>query len=199
MKLTDTRKIMKKMEKALDAKRYEHTLGVAYTASSLAMSNGINFEKAFVAGLLHDCAKCISNEKKLEICNKHNIEISEIERKNLCLLHAKVGSYIAAKQFRISDRDILNAILFHTTGRPGMSQLEKIIYIADYIEPGRKHAPNLPKVRKLAFQDLDEALLKILEDTLGYLGSVGGTIDPMTKRTYDYYEAYMRIEKRQED
>lgn len=80
-----------------------------------------------------------------------------------------------------------------------MSQLEKIIYIADYIEPGRKHAPNLPKVRKLAFQDLDEALLKILEDTLGYLGSVGGTIDPMTKRTYDYYEAYMRIEKRQED
>ncbi|MCI8614454.1 bis(5'-nucleosyl)-tetraphosphatase (symmetrical) YqeK [Parablautia intestinalis] len=199
MKLTDTRKIMKKMEKALDAKRYEHTLGVAYTASSLAMSNGINFEKAFVAGLLHDCAKCISNEKKLEICNKHNIEISEIERKNLCLLHAKVGSYIAAKQFRISDRDILNAILFHTTGRPGMSQLEKIIYIADYIEPGRKHAPNLPKVRKLAFQDLDEALLKILEDTLGYLGSVGGSIDPMTKRTYDYYEAYMRIEKRQED
>ncbi|RKI92773.1 HD domain-containing protein [Parablautia intestinalis] len=199
MKLTDTRKIMKKMEKALDAKRYEHTLGVAYTASSLAMSNGINFEKAFVAGLLHDCAKCISNEKKLEICNKHNIEISEIERKNLCLLHAKVGSYIAAKQFCISDRDILNAILFHTTGRPGMSQLEKIIYIADYIEPGRKHAPNLPKVRKLAFQDLDEALLKILEDTLGYLGSVGGTIDPMTKRTYDYYEAYMRIEKRQED
>ena len=198
MKLTDTRKIMKKMEKALDAKRYEHTLGVAYTASSLAMSNGINFEKAFVAGLLHDCAKCISNEKKLEICNKHNIEISEIERKNLCLLHAKVGSYIAAKQFRISDRDILNAILFHTTGRPGMSQLEKIIYIADYIEPGRKHAPNLPKVRKLAFQDLDEALLKILEDTLGYLGSVGGSIDPMTKRTYDYYEAYMRIEKRQE-
>ena len=199
MKLTDTRKIMKKMEKALDAKRYEHTLGVAYTASSLAMSNGINFEKAFVAGLLHDCAKCISNEKKLEICNKHNIEISEIERKNLCLLHAKVGSYIAAKQFRISDRDILNAILFHTTGRPGMTQLEKIIYIADYIEPGRKHAPNLPKVRKLAFQDLDEALLKILEDTLGYLGSVGGSIDPMTKRTYDYYEAYMRIEKRQED
>lgn len=199
MKLTDTRKIMKKMEKALDAKRYEHTLGVAYTASSLAMSNGINFEKAFVAGLLHDCAKCISNEKKLEICNKHNIEISEIERKNLCLLHAKVGSYIAAKQFCISDRDILNAILFHTTGRPGMSQLEKIIYIADYIEPGRKHAPNLPKVRKLAFQDLDEALLKILEDTLGYLGSVGGSIDPMTKRTYDYYEAYMRIEKRQED
>ena len=199
MKLTDTRKIMKKMEKALDAKRYEHTLGVAYTASSLAMSNGINFEKAFVAGLLHDCAKCISNEKKLEICNKHNIEISEIERKNLCLLHAKVGSYIAAKQFRISDRDILNAILFHTTGRPGMSQLEKIIYIADYIVPGRKHAPNLPKVRKLAFQDLDEALLKILEDTLGYLGSVGGSIDPMTKRTYDYYEAYMRIEKRQED
>lgn len=197
--MTDTRKIMKKMEKTLDPKRYEHTLGVAYTASSLAMCHGVDFEKAIIAGLLHDCAKCMSNEKKLEICNRHHIEISEIERKNLSLLHTKVGSYIARKQFRIVDRDILNAILYHTTGRPGMSQLEKIIYIADYIEPGRKHAPNLHQVRKLAFQDLDEALLKILEDTLEYLDGIGGTIDPMTKKTYDYYEAYMLIEKRQED
>lgn len=199
MKIADTRKIMKKMEKTLDPKRYEHTLGVAYTASSLAMCYGLDYEKALVAGLLHDCAKCMSNEKKQEICNKHNLEISEIERKNLYLLHAKVGSYIARKQFHIMDRDILNAILYHTTGRPGMSQLEKIIYIADYIEPGRKNAPNLPQVRKLAFQDLDEALLKILEDTLEYLQGIGGTSDPMTKKTYDYYKAYMQIEKRQED
>lgn len=189
MKLTDTRKIMKKMEKALDAKRYEHTLGVAYTASSLAMSNGINFEKAFVAGLLHDCAKCISNEKKLEICNKHNIEISEIERKNLCLLHAKVGSYIAAKQFRISDRDILNAILFHTTGRPGMSQLEKIIYIADYIEPRRTKAQNLNEIRRMAFVDLDITMVMILGDILEYLKRKNReNIDEMTKKAYDYYK-----------
>ncbi|NBJ91454.1 bis(5'-nucleosyl)-tetraphosphatase (symmetrical) YqeK [Parablautia muri] len=199
MKIADTRKIMKKMEKTLDPKRYEHTLGVAYTASSLAMCYGADYEKAIVAGLLHDCAKCMSNEKKLEICDKHNLEISEIERKNLYLLHAKVGSYIARKQFHIVDRDILNAILYHTTGRPGMSQLEKIIYIADYIEPGRRHAPNLPQVRELAFRDLDEALLKILEDTLEYLKEIGGTSDPMTQKTYDYYKAYIQIEKRQED
>jgi len=148
---------------------------------------------------LHDCAKCMSNDKKLSICDKYNIQISDIERKNPYLLHAKVGCYIAERQFHIRDRDILNAILNHTTGRPGMSQLEKIIYIADYIEPGRKQAPNLTAVRKLAFQDLDAALLKILQDTLDYLKNIDCPIDPMTRETYYYYVTYMNIEKRQEE
>lgn len=192
MKPADLKKIRKKMEKTLDTRRFEHTLGVAYTAAALAMCYQVDINKAQTAGLLHDCAKCLSDEKKLSICEKHNMQITEIERKNPFLLHAKAGSFIAMKKFHIHDRDIINSILNHTTGRPGMSQLEKIIYIADYIEPGRKQAPNLTEIRKLAFQDLDLALVMILRDTLEYLKESGTDIDPMTSKTYDYYSNAMR-------
>lgn len=191
----DFKNIRKKLEKELDAKRFEHTLGVAYTAAALAMRYQADLEKAQLAGLLHDCAKCISNEKKLSICEKHHIPISEIERKNPFLLHAKAGCYIARKQYHIQDQDILNAISNHTTGRPGMSLLEKIIYIADYIEPGRKQAPNLTRIRQLAFQDLDQALLGILRDTLKYLESIDSPVDAMTRQTYDYYLENQKKEK----
>lgn len=187
MKSADLKKIRKSMEKELDAKRYEHTLGVAYTAAALAMCHDVDLVKAETAGLLHDCAKCLSDKKKISICKKNHIKINNIEKRNPYLLHAKAGSCIAHNKFGIDDRDILNAILNHTTGRPGMSDLEKIIYIADYIEPSRKQAPNLPEVRKLAFQNLDQALLKILSDTLNYLNNIGSETDPMTKETYDYY------------
>ena len=175
------------MEKTLDHKRFEHTLGVAYTATALAMCYQVDLSKAQIAGLLHDCAKCISDEKKIAICTKHNIQINAIELNNPFLLHAKVGSYMAMKKYNVHDPDIINAILNHTTGRPGMSDLEKIIYIADYIEPGRKQAPNLSEVRKLAFKDLDQALLKILGDTLKYLQDTSNAIDPMTQKTYEFY------------
>jgi predicted HD superfamily hydrolase involved in NAD metabolism len=90
-------------------------------------------------------------------------------------------------EYGIKEPDVINAILNHTTGRPEMSTLEKIIFIADYIEPNRKQAPNLAEIRKLAFIDLDKALLRVLEDTLAYLEEDGGELDPMTKKTYDYY------------
>ena len=187
MKTADLKKIRKSMEKELDAKRYEHTLGVAYTAAALAMCNDVDPVKAETAGLLHDCAKCFSDDKKISVCRKNNMEINSVESRNPYLLHAKAGYCIAKNKFDIEDQDILNAILNHTTGRPGMSTLEKIIYIADYIEPSREQAPNLSEVRKLAFQNLDQALLKILTDILSYLESGGGEIDPLTKETYDYY------------
>lgn len=191
MKSFDMEKAKKKIEKDLDARRFEHTLGVAYTAAALAMRHQEDITKAQTAGLLHDCAKCMSNEKKLEICRKYHIEVTEIEKQNPFLLHAKVGSFLARKRFHVEDEDILNAVSSHTTGRPGMSKLEKIIYIADYIEPGRKHAPNLPVVRELAFRDLDAALLRILEDTLAYLQSIESPIDPQTQKTYDYYVRHL--------
>ncbi len=187
MKSADIKKIRKSMEKNLDSKRFEHTLGVAYTACALAMCNDVDMSKAQIAGLLHDCAKCLSDEKKIEICKKNHVEINHVEDRNPFLLHAKAGSCIAKKKFHIEDEDILNAILYHTTGRPGMSKLEKIIYIADYIEPGRKQASNLKEIRKLAFKDLDMALLRVLEDILAYLKSTGNEVDFMTQETYEYY------------
>lgn len=187
-KSSNIKKIRKAMEKSLDPKRFEHTLGVAYTAAALAMKYDCDIQKAEIAGMLHDCAKCMSNEKRLNICSKHNIRVNEIERRNPFLLHAKVGSYIAMQKYNIHDKDIINAILNHTTGRPDMSTLEKIIYVADYIEPGRKQAPNLTVIRRLAFEDLDEALYRILEDTLVYLNGEDGEVDPMTQKTYDFYK-----------
>ena len=187
MKVIELKKIRKAMEKALDAERYEHTLGVEYTAASLAMRYGGPVQNARLAGLLHDCAKCLNDEKKLSICEKHNISINEIERRNPFLLHSKVGSYLAMEEFHVNDPDVINAILNHTTGRPGMSLLEKIIFVADYIEPDRNKAPNLNKIRQTAFVDLEEALLMILEDTLNHLKTTAGEIDPMTEKTYEYY------------
>ena len=184
----DISKIRKAMEKSLDAKRFEHTLGVAYTAASLAMCNHVDAEAAIVAGLLHDCAKCLSNEKRLSICEKKNVFVSEVERKNPSLLHAKVGSIMAKEEYNIDDVDIIRAICNHTTGRPGMSDLEKIIFVADYMEPGRNKAKNLDYIRELAFKNLDDALFKILEDTLEYLEESEDEIDDMTKKTYEYYK-----------
>ena len=162
MKNVNIKKIRKKLEKTLDPKRYEHTLGVAYTAAALAMCSQADIEKAKIAGLLHDCAKCMSNEKKIAVCQKQGIEITEIEKKNPFLLHAKVGSYLARKQFHVKDEDILNAILNHTTGRPGMSRLEKIIYIADITEAGRDFE-GVDELRRLVDKDLTAAIIKSVE------------------------------------
>ena len=188
MKIMDLQKIRKQLSKALDNKRYEHTQGVAYTSAALAMRYGEDVKKAELAGLLHDCAKCLDNDKKIQICKKHDISISEAEERNPFLLHAKVGGHLAKTKYKVDDDEIIQAIISHTTGRPGMSLLEKIVYIADYIEPARDHAPNLDDIRELAFRDLDEALLKILEDILVHLRSDKKEIDPMTQMTYEYYK-----------
>lgn len=147
-----------------------------------------DLDKALLAGLMHDCAKCMPNAKKLKVAEKHGLEITEIEQKNPFMLHAKVGALLAEKKYDIEDQEVLSAIRWHTTGKPDMTLLEKIVYVADYIEPKRDKAPNLKEVRKMAFVDLDQALLKILEDTLNYLGDSPDEVDMMTKATYDFYK-----------
>ena len=182
-------KIRRKMMTELDKDRYEHTLGVMYTAASLAMRYDEDIEKALIAGLLHDCAKCLSGDTKIKLCKKYHLNVSEVEKENPSLLHAKLGAFLAAKKYHIKDKDIINAIASHTTGCPHMSLLDKIIYIADYIEPGRKELPNMAEVRKLAFTDIDDCLYRILEDSLEYLAGRNVPIDPMTEKTYLYYKS----------
>ena len=181
-------KILKKLQKELDAERYQHTLGVMYTAASLAMCHGENIEHALIAGALHDCAKCIPGREKIKLCKKYNLEVTPVEEKNPSLLHAKLGAYLALKKYDIVDQDILNAIKSHTTGRPEMTLLEKIIYIADYMEPGRTELPNMSEVRTLAFKNIDDCLYRILEDSLVYLKSRDLPIDIMTEKSYNYYK-----------
>ncbi len=182
------RDLKRDLKKNMDESRYEHTLGVMYTSAALAMRYECDLGKALLAGLMHDCAKCMPNAKKLKMAEKHGLEITEIEQKNPFMLHAKVGALLAEKKYDIEDPEVLSAIRWHTTGKPNMTLLEKIVYVADYIEPKRDKAPNLKEIRKLAFVDLDQALLKILEDTLNYLGDSPAEVDTMTKATYDFYK-----------
>lgn len=185
--------IKKYLKKHLTKERYNHTMGVAYTAASLAMKynpdtgNSDFIKKAELAGLLHDCAKYMDNEKKINICKKNNIEYSLFEVEHPYMLHGKVGAYIAKEKFGIEDEDILGAITWHTTGKPNMSLLEKIIFVADYIEPSRKPVPDLDIIRRMAFEDIDEAMKKILRNQLAYLKAGKNPIDSMTQKTYDSY------------
>ena len=180
-------KMQKKLAKYLDENRYEHTLGVMFTCASLAMVHGYDLKNAQVAGLLHDSAKCIPNKKKLKICAEHHIPVSDFEKEHPFLLHAKLGAYIAKAKYNVTDKEILSAITYHTTGKPDMTMLEKIVYIADYIEPARNKAPRLTEIRRLAFEDLDECMYQILKDTLSYLDENPNDVDSSTKDAYAYY------------
>ena len=185
--------IKKDLIQRLKRHRYEHTLGVEYTAACLAMRYGADVKAADMAGLLHDCAKCFSSKEKIRLCESRDIPVSEFERQNPELLHAKLGASIAAERYGIRDQDILSAITWHTTGRPDMTMLEKIIFISDYIEPNRYKADNLDQIRALAFQDLDQCLMRILSDTIGYLATRDFVTDPMTQKTWEYYSNKLSI------
>ena len=192
MEQYDLWKLDKKLQKEVDEDRYHHTLGVMFTASSMAMVWGEDLEKARVAGLLHDCAKCIPNKKKITMCEKNKIEITEFERNNPFLIHAKLGAFLAKDKYKVEDPEILSAITWHTTGKEDMTLLEKIIYIADYIEPARNKAPRLTEIRRLAFEDLDACMAEILCDTLKYRSRVGGPLDPSTQLAYEFYRQYQK-------
>ena len=187
-----SRKLRNALEKELKPDRFEHTIGVAYTAASLAMAYGEDVEKALIAGYLHDCAKSLSHEDQVRICEKNNIDITEVERRNHSLLHAKVGMYIARTKYDVYDTDILNAIRWHTTGKEDMSLLEKIIYIADFIEPGRKPLENLNVIRTEAYQDIDKCLAHILHDSVCYLQTIDKEIDEATMNAYEFYKKYYK-------
>ena len=184
----DVKEFQKELKKELKPSRYEHSLGVADTAEALANAYGYPTHLAYVAGLLHDCAKYMSNEKLLSYAKKHEIEMTEGDSKAPHLLHAPIGAYIAKHTYGVKDEQILHAISVHTTGCPAMSILDKIIFVADYIEPHRDKAPRLDELRKLSYEDLDKAILWILEDTINYIKSGESYIDKRTFETYEYYK-----------
>lgn len=180
--------ITKDLKSSLDKDRYHHTIGVSYTAICLAMRYEVDLEKAELAGLLHDCAKCIPDDKKLKKCIEHNMSISDIEKKQPYLLHAKLGAFIAMDKYGVQDKEIISAILKHNTGSADMTMLEKIIYVADYIEPNRKKAENLSLVRRVAFENIDTAVYYIMRDTLVHLQKKGIIIDTQTQKAHDFYK-----------
>ena len=176
-----------KLKEKLPAKRFEHSIGVEYTAGTMAFMYGVDYEKALIAGLLHDCAKYVPNDKKIQKCKKRGISVSECEYHNPELLHAKLSAIYAKEKYGVTDEEILSAIECHTTGKPEMSALDKIIYIADYIEPMRNKAPNLSRVRETAFRDLDECMYEILRDMIVYLEENPKDLDKTSLGAFEYY------------
>jgi len=138
------------------AKRHAHILGVAGEAVRLAERWGADKEKAYRAGILHDCTKYLELEAQLAICQKYGVEIDELERKDAKLLHSKTGAAIARGEYGV-DEEIYTAIFYHTTGRANMTLMEKIIYLADYIEPNRDFE-GVEEMRRLCYEDLDAGL-----------------------------------------
>jgi predicted HD superfamily hydrolase involved in NAD metabolism len=179
--------LISKIEKRLTDKRFEHTLRVEETALKLAEIHKGDPYKVSLAAILHDNAKNYSNEKKLRLCNKYHVHLSKAEEENIDLVHSKLGGILAKDKYHIDDIEIIHAIMYHTTGRPHMSKTEKIIYIADFIEPGRKEFPGLKKARELAEIDLDLALIKILMLTINHIIDRGKIIDSITEETYEFY------------
>lgn len=163
----DYTKILEWLKENLNEKRYIHTLGTADCAKELAKQFGLDTEKAYLSGLLHDCAKCFSNEKLLDIIHEH-LNVEECEMLNYKTLHAPVSAYIAETEFGIKDKEILSAIRWHTLGRLDMTDFEKIVFIADKIEPNTRDKEYSDKIRELLAENngLNKALLKCYKETI---------------------------------
>jgi nicotinate-nucleotide adenylyltransferase len=157
----------------LSGKRYSHSLSVAEESKRLASIHGLDTEKAYLAGLLHDCAR---NLKDVRIMS-----------------HASVGAKVARNEYSVADEDILNAICYHTTGRPGMSLLEKIVFVADFIEPGRIEREISETARRYAEFDIDAAVIEVLDKKIGYSGNAA---HPISNKARDYliYNIYKNTE-----
>lgn len=179
--------IMDDLRSILKPKRYEHTLGVMHTAINLGMRYDIPIEVLRYAALLHDSAKSYKNDELKQFCENNNIPITMSEYKALHLLHGKVGAHIAKNKYHITDTRILDSIIYHTTGRANMTILEQIVFVADYIEPGRHKANRLDEIRHMAYYDINIATAMILQDTISYLTDTGAYIDDKTNKTYEYY------------
>lgn len=167
------------LQKKLTPQRYAHSLGVQQTAEMLAKIYSTSTEKASIAGLLHDCAKDFDDDELLKYANQFDILLDGVLKHQKQLLHGVVGAEIARFEFKIEDNDIINAIKYHTTGKEDMSLLEKIIYIADYIEPSRDF-PGVENLRRLALLDIDKAILMAFDHTINYVVSKGELLHPIT-------------------
>lgn len=168
-----------KLKQMLTQKRYAHSVGVSETAVELARLYGADPEKARIAGLLHDCAKKLTPDEAIKKCAELNVALGETETAVPELIHAPLGAKIAQLTFGINDSEILGAIAAHTVAKERMSVLEKIIYLADMIEPNRDF-PQVEELRKAAFEDLDKAVLCALDRSIVYNVQKGVILHPNT-------------------
>lgn len=175
----DHRGIIERLSKMIDRYRLEHSLAVSRSAVELAARYGLDKEKAELAGLLHDSAKCLSYDESIRLCERYGYEPDSITKSSKALLHAPLGAFIAEDLFGVKDREVLAAIACHTTGKRNMTMLDKIICLADYIEEGRQY-PGVDQIRSYAFSDLNKALMTALELSIVHVVEEGLLLHPIT-------------------
>jgi predicted HD superfamily hydrolase involved in NAD metabolism len=180
MEREDALKIVKEQ---LTDHRYQHTLGVMETAISLAKRYGADVKKAELAAIFHDYAKFRPKDELRQIILAQKFPENLLHYHSE-LWHAPAGAYLVEVEAGIEDKEVLDAITYHTSGRPGMTLLEKVIYLADYIEPGR-HFPGVDEVRALAKEDLDKALIQAVKNTILFLMKKNQPVYPDSFQTYN--------------
>ena len=174
----------------LNEERFLHSLGTAECAKKLAAMYNLSEDKAYIAGLLHDCAKCFSKDKLISIIDK-NLNILDSEKTNPKTLHAPVSAYIAKTEFGIDDNDILSAIRWHTLGKINMTMFEKIIFLADKIETNTRIEPYCKKIRTILkdTNNIDKAILECYRQTIISLVDRNLKICPLTIDIYNELQA----------
>ncbi len=179
MDRTKFEQLMNVIENQLSEKRSSHTLRVMAEAKALAGRHGVDEEKAEFAALCHDMARCKSSSEAEAFI--HDFGLDPRYADSIELSHSKIAAELLKREWGVGDMDILNAVAYHTTGRPAMSDLEKVIYLADAIEPGREY-PGVNRLRRLAREDLDKACLEAMNRTIEYVTEKGCKIDEDTIR-----------------
>lgn len=168
----------------LKPKRMPHVLGTEQEAVKLARMYGVDETKARVAALLHDCTKKLEMDEQLALCREYGIELDELEQKALKLLHSRTGAELARRVFGVDD-EVYDAIRWHTTGRANMTKLEKILYLADYIEPSRDF-DDVEPLRTVVYEDLDRGLLLGLQMTVDEMEAMGNPVHHNTLDARNY-------------
>lgn len=182
--MMDKKQMQSKLEGALKKKRFKHSLGVCAEAVRMAELFGADPKKAYIAGLLHDCAKCLDRDEEKEVCRKYSFEPDEMTKICHPVLHAPLGAVVARYEYDVKDEEILDAIRYHTTARANMTLMDKILYVADMTEPNREY-DGVDDLRKLSKKDIDAAYKEAVYQTLMFNLKKGSIIHPDTLNAWN--------------
>jgi len=190
MTLDDMKELL---EASIPGKRFKHSVAVFETAIKMAEHFNCDKEKVAIAALLHDCGREVPTKESVSWANEHDFSVDEIEANQPILLHSKIGTYFAKEKYGVHDLEILDAIRYHTTGINGMTDIAKIVFLADIIEPNRDY-PGVEDLRKVSFKNLDKAMLMAYCNTTTYLFEEGLLVHPNCIKGYN--ELVLRAKKK---
>lgn len=179
------------LKENLSKKRYNHSINVAGAALELARRYKANEDKAYIAGLLHDCAKELPAQEQLALLEKSDLDVSDVERKAAPLFHAIAGSELVKTEFDITDKEIIHAIRYHTVGCRNMPLLSQIVYLADLISEDRDYK-DVKKMRKFAEKSLEKAMFEALRFSVADSVEKGNNIPVSTLECYNDFAKLMK-------